>query len=183
MQLSRDLNVQYKTAFVLSHKIREAMASRISDEKLSGNVEVDCGFFGGYVKPANRVEQRRDLRLVKNQSGKRECVVIMRERNGRSLPFVVKNEAASAPAVKEHVAPNSTVYADDASAWDVLHASYPDKADQSFDLLFGRRSLHELGGKLLLTLAPRRSRHSPSYRRSVSWTVCGRNGLARRSSA
>ena len=27
LQLSRDLDVQYKTAFVLSHKIREAMAS------------------------------------------------------------------------------------------------------------------------------------------------------------
>jgi transposase-like protein len=127
LQLSRDLDVQYKTAFVLSHKIREAMASKLSDEKLSGNVEVDGGYFGGYVKPANHLEKRRDLRLVANQTGKRECVVVMRERNGRALPFVVKSEAASVPTIKEHVAPESTVYADDNSAWDVLHASYPTK--------------------------------------------------------
>jgi hypothetical protein len=51
----------------------------------------------------------------------------MRERKGRALPFVVRSEAASVPAIKEHVAENSTVYADDNSAWDVLHASYPTK--------------------------------------------------------
>ena len=127
LQLSRDLDVQYKTAFVLSHKIREVIGSTISDEKLSGNVEIDGGFFGGYVKPSNRVEKRRDLRLAANQNGKRECVVVMRERGGRSLPFVAKSEAASVPAINEHVANDSTVYADDSSAWDVLHASYPTK--------------------------------------------------------
>ena len=36
---------------------------------------------GGYVKPANRVENRRDHRLRQNQSGKRKTVVVIRERN------------------------------------------------------------------------------------------------------
>src|SRR5829696_1771884 len=31
LQLSRDLNVQYKTAFVLAHKLREALASETKD--------------------------------------------------------------------------------------------------------------------------------------------------------
>src|SRR5205085_2265928 len=31
LQLSRDLNVQYKTAFVLSHKLREAIGSQVHD--------------------------------------------------------------------------------------------------------------------------------------------------------
>src|SRR5579862_4914986 len=31
LQLSRDLDVQYKTAFVLAHKLREAMASEHAD--------------------------------------------------------------------------------------------------------------------------------------------------------
>ena len=71
LQLSRDLGVQYKTAFVLSHKIREAMASQIPAE-LSGEVEVDGAYFGGYVKPRNYKENRRDRRLAENQSGKRK---------------------------------------------------------------------------------------------------------------
>src|ERR1700726_1484922 len=43
LQLSRDLDCQYKTAFVLAHKIREAMASDAS-EKVGGankTVEID----------------------------------------------------------------------------------------------------------------------------------------------
>ena len=53
LQLSRDLDVQYKTAFVLSHKFREAMATETADATLQGTVEVDGAYFGGHVKPAN----------------------------------------------------------------------------------------------------------------------------------
>jgi hypothetical protein len=55
LQLSRDLNVQYKTAYVMAMKIREAMASQIPN-KLSGDVEIDGAYFGGYVKPRNYKE-------------------------------------------------------------------------------------------------------------------------------
>jgi hypothetical protein len=76
-----------KAAFVLLHKLREAMAEEMKGRKLGGEgvvVEVDGGYFGGYVKPANHRENRRDRRLVSNQNGKRKAVVIIRERNGRS---------------------------------------------------------------------------------------------------
>jgi transposase-like protein len=41
LQLSRDLDCQYKTAFVLSHKLREAVATEMKDRKVSGDVEID----------------------------------------------------------------------------------------------------------------------------------------------
>jgi hypothetical protein len=41
LQLSRDLDVQYKTAFVLAHKLREAMAAEDKGAKVSGEVEID----------------------------------------------------------------------------------------------------------------------------------------------
>src|SRR5690606_17728495 len=41
LQLSRDLDCQYKTAFVLAHKLREAMAKGNDAVTLSGTVEVD----------------------------------------------------------------------------------------------------------------------------------------------
>jgi transposase-like protein len=53
LQLSRDLDCQYKTAFVLAHKIREALADQSKDETVSGEVEIDGAYFGGYAKPAN----------------------------------------------------------------------------------------------------------------------------------
>lgn len=124
LQLSRDLDVQYKTAFVLYHKIREALGQKEKNQKVSGSVEIDGAYFGGYVKPANYKENRRDRRLAVNQTGKRRVVVIMRERNGKTLPFVFKSEDASVGTIEKHVAAGSTIYADEATAWDSLHARY-----------------------------------------------------------
>jgi hypothetical protein len=50
----RDLDCQHKTAFVLAHKIREAMAAETNGLKLSGEVELDGAYFGGHVRPLTR---------------------------------------------------------------------------------------------------------------------------------
>ena len=65
VQLSRDLDVQYKTAFVLMHKLREVMAAETRDMRLSGHVEVDGAAFGGHVRPANARKDRVDRRLLR----------------------------------------------------------------------------------------------------------------------
>ncbi len=124
IQVSRDLDVQYKTAFVLSHKLREAMALEQRDRQLNGIVEIDGGYFGGHVKPENRKEDRKDRRLKANSSGKRQCVVIMRERGGRSLPFVVRVEGDAVPMVRDHVGTLATIHADEGTGWDALHAGW-----------------------------------------------------------
>jgi transposase-like protein len=127
LALSRDLDVQYKTAFVLAHKMREAMASEIKGAVLGGvgkTVEIDGMYTGGYVKPANRRENRRDRRLVKNQNGKRQVVVVIRERNGRTLPAVFKSEAAATSFIRSRVEKGTVIQADEAGGWNDLHASY-----------------------------------------------------------
>lgn len=124
LQLSRDLDCQYKTAYVLAMKLREAVAADAHDQKASGEVEIDGAYVGGYVKPANFKENRRDRRLVANQSGKRQVVVVMRERNGKTLPFVAPSEDAAVPTIRARVAEGSTIHADEAAHWDVLHARY-----------------------------------------------------------
>ena len=95
LALSRDMGVSYKTAFVLLHKLREAMGEEMKGRVVGGegkSVEVDGGYFGGYIKPANHKENRRDRRLARNQNGKRQVVVIVREREGRSVPAVFHSE-------------------------------------------------------------------------------------------
>jgi orotidine-5'-phosphate decarboxylase len=50
------------------------MAEEMKGRKLGGDgkvAEIDGGYFGGYVKPANHRENRRDRRLARNQNGKR----------------------------------------------------------------------------------------------------------------
>jgi len=52
LALSRDFGTQYKTAFVLAHKLREAMASDLKGLNIGGvgrTAEVDGAYFGGYV--------------------------------------------------------------------------------------------------------------------------------------
>ncbi len=121
LQLSRDLDCQYKTAFVLAHKIREAMTAEDAERTVSGEVEVDGAYFGGYVKPANEKENRVDRRKTQHQTGKRKVVVVMRERGGETLPFVFRSEAEAVATIGRKVAPGSTVYADEAAGWDALH--------------------------------------------------------------
>lgn len=124
LQLSRDLNCQYKTAFVLAHKLREAIAKEQEGVCLSGTVEVDGAYFAGHVKPKNKAADRIDRRLAEEQTGKRKVVVVMRERKGRTLPFVVSKESDGVAAIRERVARGSTIHADESRAWDVLHAHY-----------------------------------------------------------
>jgi len=124
LQLSRDLDVQYRTAFVLQHKLREAMASEVATVTLSGTVEIDGAYFGGHSKPANYKEDRKDRRLAENQTGKRLCVVVMRERDGRTVTHVGKSELEAVPVVMQRVAPGSVIHADEAMAWDNLNNHY-----------------------------------------------------------
>lgn len=112
-----------RTSAQIAHRKRWAFAEVISSAlALQRRESRACPKVCG--KPTNRVEKRRDLRLVANQTGKRQCVVAMRDRNGRALPFVSKPEAESVPAIQQHVKPEATVYADDSSAWDMLRAGY-----------------------------------------------------------
>lgn len=125
IQLSRDLDCQYKTAFVLAHKLREAMAAEIqTGEVLEGHIEIDGAYFGGHVRPENRKEDRKDRRLKENQTGTRRVVIAMREREGRTLPFVAKDEGEGVALANEHVCRMSTMSADEASHWDLLHAGW-----------------------------------------------------------
>ena len=71
LALSRDLGLSYKSAFVLLHKLREAMAEEMKGRVVGGEgktAEVDGGYFGGYVKPANVKAHRRDRRLSRTKA-------------------------------------------------------------------------------------------------------------------
>lgn len=127
LQLSRDLACQYKTAFVLAHKLREAIASEARDMTIGGAGkvgEVDGAYFGGHSRKENKAEERKDRRLVEEQTGKRQVVVVMRERGGRTLPFVVAKESHGVPIILQRVMPGTILHADEAGGWDSLHAHY-----------------------------------------------------------
>ena len=59
-----------------------------------------AAYFGGTVRQENRKEDRKDRRLAENQTGKRRVVVVMRERGGRTLPFVFRSEDEAVPTIR-----------------------------------------------------------------------------------
>jgi transposase-like protein len=60
IDMSCELEVQYKTAFVWCHKIRETITAHQHTGKLRGKIEIDGGYFGGYIKPKNSFPLREE---------------------------------------------------------------------------------------------------------------------------
>src|SRR3954453_4051890 len=124
LQLSRDLDCQYKTAFVLAHKLREALGSQLETGQLGGldqAVEIDGAYFGGKQKHGNRKADRKDRRL---STAGRQVVVVARERGGKTITWVEDRESDAALKIRQRVAKGSIVHGDESAAWDRLVAWY-----------------------------------------------------------
>lgn len=127
LAMSRDLGLSYKSAFVLCHKLREAMAAEMKGRVVGGEgkvAEIDAAYFGGYVRPANLKENRVDRRLARNQTGKRKAVIIVRERGGNSVPAVFRSEAQALSFIRARIAKGTVVNADESASWNDLHARF-----------------------------------------------------------
>jgi hypothetical protein len=76
------------------------------------------------IAPANLKERRADRRFSDNQSGKRRAVVIVRERNGNSLPAVFRSEGQALSFIKARIAKGTVVNADESPNWNELHSRF-----------------------------------------------------------
>ena len=73
MKLSRDLDVQYRTAWELAHKIRDTMHSSKIGRVTINDIEVHSACFGKESKPANAKQERHppsDARIYKGNPPK-----------------------------------------------------------------------------------------------------------------
>lgn len=123
IRLSLELEISYKSAFVLAHKFREALTAIQQANDLRGQVEIDGAYFGGHVRPKNNRPKRVDRRRLAHRSGKRQCVVIFRERNGRSRPIIC-SESEAASRATTIVEPGSAVFTDENADYNRLAARY-----------------------------------------------------------
>ncbi len=110
LQLSKELKVQYRTAWYMLHRIREACAG--GQFKLSRVVEVDETYIGGKAK--NKHASKKLERHGTGMVGK-QAVLGIRERQGRTklLPIVETTQSVLRGAIQAHVEPNTLVYTDD----------------------------------------------------------------------
>ena len=130
LQLSRDLNCQYKTAFVLSHKLRESLGDD-HQENLSGEIEIDGCYVNKHVRPSNRIENRIDRRLKRNRNPNRRTVMVVRQRGEKgkgaieTRTFLTKgeNQRTTMSIALRNVDRDSIIYADEHRAYDTLHSA------------------------------------------------------------
>lgn len=124
--LCRNVRCHYKTAFVLSHKHREALRrSQFVRGPLTGAVEIDATYVGGHRRKPNLVRDRTRRPKGRNTK-KQKCITVVRERgsNGRSLTVVTRTDRQALGFIREHVAPGTLIYTDYAAAYKALSVHY-----------------------------------------------------------
>ena len=113
MQLSKELGCQYRPAWHMLHRIREACAR--DDFTLANVVEADETYVGGIE--ANKHETKK-LKAGRGPVGK-TAVAGIKERGGKVIAKTV--ERTDGPTliefVESNVKPGATVYTDDAGAY------------------------------------------------------------------
>nr|WP_292069840.1 IS1595 family transposase [Brevundimonas sp. UBA7534] len=135
LRLSRDLGCAYKTAFVLLAKLRRAQMAMQIQYQLTGEVDIDGLWIGGYIRQENMVVDREsDGR--KQFSGKRRSIVTMRERRpgGRSRAVVVANEKAAVDIIKKVVAQSAHIITDEQPAFSKLHLHFEEHSTVNHSL-------------------------------------------------
>ena len=116
MQISKELGVQYKTAWYMLHRIREACKG--SDLKLENVVEVDEAYIGG--REGNKHPSKK-LNAGRGPVGKTPLMGA-KERDGRVIAKPVRNadmETANRFA-RDHIREGATIYTDDSRIYGKL---------------------------------------------------------------
>ena len=118
MQLSKEIGCQYRTAWYMLQRIREACSSGMF--QLDRVIEVDETYVGG--KERNK---RKKTRAGRGPVGKTP-VVGVRERGGKVKATPVKHAdtATLLDFIGSHVKLGSTVYTDGASVYDAIKPYY-----------------------------------------------------------
>lgn len=113
LQLSRNLDITYKSAWFMAHRIRYAMKQQPLARVLSGEVEVDETYVGGKPRPLNYGGYITPPK--KGRGTKKVPVVALVERNGEVRAY--KSEKIDSKSLKkvmvENITSDSTIITDE----------------------------------------------------------------------
>ncbi len=120
MQLSKELDVSYPTAWYMLHRLRLACGNNL--EALSGEVEMDATYIGRAEKNKH---SHKKLKAGRGTVGK-QAVLGMREREGRvkAMPVEGEDKATIHSAVLANIEVGTTIYTDDHKGYKDIGGDY-----------------------------------------------------------
>ncbi len=91
--------------------------------------EVDGAWFGGHVRPEDRNDKRQCVVLICERPAKSSCSEAIGQhksgaKTGRTLATVTASEEGAMGFIKARLDHGTTVHADEAAAWNELHARF-----------------------------------------------------------
>ena len=110
-QIERELGITMKSAWFLTHRIREAMRESPLAEKLQGTVEVDETYVGG--KPRVRGESKRGRGTAKQPV----MVLVERDGNARCMPIPRVDSKTLKGEIAVHVEADALIVTDENPAY------------------------------------------------------------------
>lgn len=140
LQLARDLNVQYKTAFILAHKIRASLQAQKDLFPLHGEVHMDGSYVHSSIRQQNKKENRVDRRLKVNENPNKRCIIVMRNhytadeilanpnlvgaKSTYTFVALSENHKTVSNLAKLYIEPSSTIHTDEHPSYDNLLINY-----------------------------------------------------------
>lgn len=133
-QLKRELEVTYKTAWFMCHRIREAMKKEPLSSMLTGEVEVDETYVGGKKKKGTP---------GRGTVGKAP-VFTMLQRDGEARSFLVGETTGKAltPMIRANVEGTARVMTDTYGAYYHLHKDFPNHQQVDHSKEYVRGNVH-----------------------------------------
>jgi transposase-like protein len=117
LQISRELGITVKSAWFMTHRIREAMRQTTS-EPLEGTVEVDETYVGG--KPRHKGTSKRG----RGTSKAPVMVLVERDGNARAMPIANVTADTLRGEVIKNVAKDATIMTDELASYTGLADSF-----------------------------------------------------------
>jgi transposase-like protein len=173
-QLKRSLDISYKTAWYLCHRIRKAIEEATNKPKLDGTVEVDETFVGG------RYDERR-----KRRAWQKQAVLGLLQRDGtfeaKTIPSVSRQILTD--IIKKRVDKKATIMTDELPAYKSLKKSFNHKRVNHREEEWVRGDVHTNGIENAWSLFKRSvigsyhkisTKHLDAYLDEFEWRFNGR---------